>query len=213
MQMKPNFSIKINVPAVKAALLLAIILLFILCNRNNPFDSKGVNYIAGKKPHASFVRDTISAFLYDTIPVQIAWVDTTTGGQKGAIKKFYFSWAGDTTWNDSSDGTDADTFVIRKSFPPGVRTARVKALDIEGQFSDPDSVKLVIRVSQPRIVAMSAPKVIEKAVVCSLYVSAADSGGRIQFFSGPSMARISRTQPFSESLRFLSGIREKNLFW
>jgi uncharacterized repeat protein (TIGR02543 family) len=180
--MKPTFSIGIKVPAVRAALLLVVVSLFILCNRNNPFDSKGVNYIAGKKPHATFVRDTLSGFLYDTIPVQIVWVDTTTGGQKGAIRKFYFSWTGDTTWSDSSDGTDADTFVIRKAFSPGVRTARVKALDFEGQFSDPDSVKLIIRLSTPRIISTSVPEAVAKMSICSLAVSALDTGGAIRAY-------------------------------
>ncbi|MDD5672711.1 MAG: putative Ig domain-containing protein [Chitinivibrionales bacterium] len=140
------------------------------------------NYISAKKPHATFIKDTLTAFLYDTIAIQIACADTTVGGKKGAIKEFYFSWEGDTALADSVNGTDADTFVFKKAFPPGVRTARVSALDFEGALSGPDSAVLVIMLSRPRIMDMALPHSAPKSARFTISLVATDTGGVIQSY-------------------------------
>jgi uncharacterized repeat protein (TIGR02543 family) len=179
--MRPIFLTTSRLLAV-ATLTALLSTVFLVCNRTNPFDAKSVNYVTGKTPHVSFVGDTFNAYLYDTLEIRLACSDTTVGGKKGAIKKFYFSWLGDTTLIDSVDGTDADTFVVRKAFPPGVYTARVKAVDFDGSFSEPDSMKLLIHLSTPQILSASVPRAVEKISVCTLSVSAYDAGGTIQAY-------------------------------
>ena len=151
----------------------------LFCFRDNPLDAKSTNYIPAKKPNAIFLQKTLSAFLYDSIKISIAWSDTTVGGLKGAIKWFYFDWHNDSLFDDSIDGMKSDTFVITKVFPAGNVTVRIRALDFNGNYSDVDSMKLFIGLSRPHIDSISAPPMIEKAAMCTLSVSASDSGGTI----------------------------------
>jgi uncharacterized repeat protein (TIGR02543 family) len=163
------------------ALAIAIpIILF--CNRDNPLDVKSPNYIPPKKPHAMFLLKNMSAFLYDTIEIPIVWSDTAAGGLKGAIKTFFFAWHNDRIFDDSIKGMKPDTFVIKKAFPAGTMTARIKALDVNGAYSDVDSMNLIIRMSRPRIDSIDAPSLIEKSAQCTVSVFASDSGGKIQSY-------------------------------
>jgi uncharacterized repeat protein (TIGR02543 family) len=165
-----------------AFLTIAVSMVFYVCNRNNPYDLLSSNYVSGSKPHVAFVQRTLEGFLLDSLTIRIAWSDTAIGGGKGGIRKYYFDWNSDTLFRDSIDGTSADTFVVKKAFPQGNYTARVKAEDFDGRYSDVDSMRLTVRSSLPRIVASSAPNAVEKAVVCTLSVTAGDSGGAIRSF-------------------------------
>jgi len=103
-------------------------------------------------------------------------------GVKGAIKKYFFNWNNDTIFNDSMDGTALDTFIFSKKFPPGTFTVHLKAIDFDDEYSDIDSMNLTVFVSKPRIDSINAPPVIEKSALCTLSVSASDSGGTIRSF-------------------------------
>ena len=160
----------------------ALALLTGACNRNNPLDEQSTKYVPGKAPHLAFVKDSVTAFLLDTLPLQVAWTDTNIGGTPGSIKEFYYSWRGGAGYTDSIAATDTNPFVIRQPFPAGTFTFRVKALDAEGNYSEPDSITLFILPSRPKIVSISAPFSVEKMTVCSLSVVAADTGGAILSF-------------------------------
>jgi len=147
------------------------------CQRNNPYDSKSINYVSGSRPHVAFVQKTLEGFLLDSLTIRIAWSDTAIGGGKGGIRKYYFDWNGDTLFRDSIDGTAADTFVIKKAFAQGDYTVRVKAEDFDGKYSDVDSMRLTVRSSLPQIISSSAPHAVEKAVVCTVSVTAGRFGG------------------------------------
>jgi uncharacterized repeat protein (TIGR02543 family) len=170
--------------AMRAAafLTIAVSTVFFFCQRNNPYDSKSINYVSGSRPHVAFVQKTLEGFLLDSLTIRIAWSDTAIGGGKGGIRKYYFDWNGDTLFRDSIDGTAADTFVIKKAFAQGDYTVRVKAEDFDGKYSDVDSMRLTVRSSLPQIISSSAPHAVEKAVVCTVSVTAGDSGGAIRSF-------------------------------
>src|SRR5271157_436922 len=167
---------------IATALLAAIIGVLIFCERNNPYDPNSKSFIPGKKPHVAFVNKTMSAYLLDTISIPVVWSDTAVGGVKGAIKKFYIDWHGDTLFNDSVAGTAADTLVLRKAFPVETITVRIRALDYDGNYSDADSMKLSVLLSRPKIMISGGSRTVRKAAVCTLSVSATDTGGRIQSF-------------------------------
>ena len=155
---------------------------FLSCWRDNPVDAKSGKYIPGSRPHVQFVEHSISAFLFDQVTFKIIWSDTAIGGVKGAIKKYYFNWNNDTIFNDSMDGTSLDTFIFSKTFPPGTFTVRMKAMDFDGEYSDIDSMNLTVFESKPRIDSINAPPMVEKSAMCTVSVSASDSGGTIRSF-------------------------------
>jgi hypothetical protein len=171
-----------NLKLAATVIATGILMVFFSCMRDNPLDAKGKTYIPGEKPQAQFVQRSMTAFLYDSITIRIACSDIASGGGKGAIKMFYFDWQGGQLFHDSVAGTTTDTFTIKKAFGAGTITARMKAVDDEGNLSDPDSLHLVILKSLPRITAVSAPSIVQKSVSFSMRASAIDTGGRIRAF-------------------------------
>ena len=171
-----------KVELIASALLAVTIGALFFCQRNNPYDVGSNSFVPGKKPHVTFVKKTMSAFLFDTVSIPVVWSDTAIGGVKGAIKTFYIDWHGDTLFNDSVAGTNADTLVLRRAFPAGAVTIRIKALDYDGYYSEPDSMKLSVLLSKPTIVSTSGSRTILRTSVCTLSVSATDTGGVIQTF-------------------------------
>jgi len=143
---------------------------------------KAANTFPDQDRMCSLFNTSISAFLFDQVTFKIIWSDTAIGGVKGAIKKYFFNWNNDTIFNDSMDGTSLDTFIFSKTFPPGTFTVRMKAIDFDGEYSDIDSMKLSVFESKPRIDSINAPPMIEKSALCTLSVSASDSGGTIRSF-------------------------------
>ena len=175
--MKP-FHVKIAVAALTASLLSA----FFFCERTNPFDAKSARYVSGSRPQVVFEKDSLTGYLYDTIPIRILCRDTTVGGEKGAIKKFYFSWDNDTVFEDSTPGTDQDTFLVKHVFGPGVFTARVMAVDEDGRYSAHDSIRLIIKKSVPAIVGMLVPHTVETGARFTITITASDQGGTISAY-------------------------------
>ncbi len=157
-------------------------LLFLFCNRDNPFDVKSGNYISGKRPHVFFNADTISGYLQDTISISLSISDTGIGGIKGRVKKVYFSWNNDSAFFDSADGTDKDTMIVTREFPIKSAVLKVIATDFDGNVSDADSARLIIKSSRPQIISTNTPVQAQKALPFSLSVLATDVGGTIKSY-------------------------------
>jgi uncharacterized repeat protein (TIGR02543 family) len=176
-----------SITATKTAFfLLAIVAIFtaclILCSRDNPYDVNSDVYIAGSKPKATFLDSVIIGYLYDTVGIKIICSDTAKGGSRGAIKTFYFDWNGSGAFTDSAAGTAEDTITIRKAFNARNVTAHMRAMDLDGNFSTTDSIKLTILPSNPQIVDVVAPATVPKSVSFTIAVSATDNGGVINAF-------------------------------
>jgi uncharacterized repeat protein (TIGR02543 family) len=157
-------------------------LFFLQCERTNPYDLNSDKYNAGSKPNVSFLDSTITGYLYEMVTIQIICSDTAKGGARGAIKMFYFDWDGSGAWSDSAAGTAEDTITVQKAFNARNVTARMRAIDYDGNFSSTDSITLTILPSNPQITDVAAPETVLKSVLFSITVSATDNGGLITSF-------------------------------
>jgi hypothetical protein len=116
---------------------------------------------AGVLPEVNFIPDTVTGFVWDSIPVSVAWSDTQALGTKlPDVEMLYFNWFGNSaSLNDSvSVAALADSTTVYKIFwlvLPNNK-AYVRARDNDGNLSPLDSMWLTVDIGRPRLDSASA---------------------------------------------------------
>jgi hypothetical protein len=156
------------------------------CSRDNPLDPKSGDYVPGTPPMAAFKADTITGFIWDSIPIPVSFKDTQAlGGKTPVVTMLYFNWYGNrTNLNDSvSVAALADSTTVYRVFwliLPNNR-AYVQARDNDGNLSPLDSLWLTVNLGRPRLVSASASAdTVSLGSSVALTASATDTNGTIR---------------------------------
>jgi hypothetical protein len=92
------------------------------CARNNPLDEKGSDYVAGKKPEAQFLRDSIVAYIRNDIAIPVFYHDSAAvGGRTPRVTALLLNWEGDSnSLFDTVTPPENDSLVkyFLKAWPP-----------------------------------------------------------------------------------------------
>jgi hypothetical protein len=127
------------------------------CARNNPLDEKGSDYVAGKKPEAQFLRDSIVAYIRNDIAIPVFYHDSAAvGGRTPRVTALLLNWEGDSnSLFDTVTPPENDSLV--KYFSEGMASyIYMRALDNDDSLSLLAKMWLRIDEGKPRILSLVA---------------------------------------------------------